>query len=131
MRANLLERWWGVERWPETTAIISAIDQPFEDPKHRHLAEVRFSFLDSIGEPYRDSFYARTADLEERLTVGSAVKIRYNPRNPDWTWFEGDYRRKGTGLWEFGWRPRVWIAVSLASLLLSLIAVFIAITKTR
>jgi hypothetical protein len=114
MELNFLERRRGIDRWPEVTATITNIEQPYNDPKHDFLSLVTYAFKDETGGYFGGTYQMRTSDFSDSFMTGSMIQIRYNPNNPDKSWCEDDYWRTGFGLWQ---------RVGFPILMLSLVAV--------
>jgi uncharacterized protein DUF3592 len=97
---NSSERRAGVDRWPETEATVTGIEQPFVGGKYDFLSVVAYTFKDSSGEYFAGKYQTPTSELGD-VMEGAAIRIRYNPKNPNKSWCADDYYRSGSG----GFRP--------------------------
>jgi hypothetical protein len=107
----------GIDKWPETQATITSIDQPYNNKKYGFLSVVRYTFQDASGEYWAGKYETRTADLPDELMTGSTISIRYNPKNPDKSWTEDDYWRSGFGRFQSFDYPIAFLALIVFFLL--------------
>jgi len=115
----------GVDKWPETQATVTNIEQPFNDGKNDFLSVVTYTFKDESGEYCEGRYQTRTSELPDELMEGSAITIRYNPTNPRKSWCADDYYRSGFGrLQSFDYPITIMVIVGVFVLLIAVIEIF-------
>jgi hypothetical protein len=107
----------GIDRWPVAQATVTNIDQLYNQ-KHSFLSVITFTYKDKADEYYAGKFHMRTADLPDDLMTGSAIAIRYDPKDPDKSWSEYDYYRAGFGRFQTFDYPIAFVSLVLFIVLL-------------
>jgi len=122
---NSSERHAGVDKWPEATATVTSIEQPFVGGKYHFLSVVSYTFKDPSGEYWAGNYQMPTSDLPDDVTEGAAITIRYNPQNPRKSWCEDDYFRCGFGRFQsFDYPVAMLLMIGIFVLLIAAIEIF-------
>jgi hypothetical protein len=122
---NSSERRAGVDKWPETDATVTGIEQPFVGGRYDFLSVVSYTFKDASGEYFAGKYQTRTVDLPDGAFEGATIRIRYNPKNPNKSWSAEDYYRSGFGRFQaFDYRIALLCLILLTMLLVAAIEAF-------
>ena len=125
MEWNSSELRAGVDKWPETQATVTNIEQPYTGAKYEFLSVITYTFKDDSSEYWQGKYETPTSDLPDDVTEGAAITIRYNPRNPRKSWCEDDYYRSGFGRFQsFDYPIAMLTMIGLMLLLFAVIEIF-------
>ena len=126
MEWNSSELRAGVDKWPETQAAVTNIEQvSLSAGNDSFLSVITFRFKDGRGEYFEGNFRMRTDEMPDDLMTGSTISIRYNPKNPNKSWSEYDYYRSGFGRFQsFDYPVVMLVMVGVFLLLIAVIEIF-------
>lgn len=115
----------GVDKWPETKASVTNIEQPYSNVKYAFLSVITYTYKDEAGEYWEGKYETRTIDLPKDMVEGSAITIRYNPKNPRRSWSQDDYHRAGFGRFQAFDYPIAMLAmIGIFLLMIAVIEIF-------
>jgi hypothetical protein len=89
MLIELLERWRGVDRWPETTATVYSVNR-YNGGDAGDLADVTFRYQDGQGGYQAGCYTVNSYTSLYNIEKDDTFSLRYNPAKPK-QYFSGEY----------------------------------------
>jgi hypothetical protein len=81
MEYGLIERLRGIDGWPQTSAIVTSVEQLSEGGRGGAWREVEFTYRVGSGD-YGGGLKVDSYSSVYELAISDVFQIQYNPRNP-------------------------------------------------